>query len=154
MLTPMVCRSAPSHSSGPLRGRGEGTIGVLLVDDHSLIRVGLARLLKEDSSITIVGEAADGETAVELASRLRPDVVLMDVSMPGLGGVEATRAIKPANPEIKVIALSMHEEHELGSEMRDAGASDYVNKSRAASCIGDAVRACYAQKKRRPPLRG
>lgn len=144
-------KELPHHAEpqgpAPSGERAEGSIGVLLVDDHSLIRVGLARLLKEDSSITIVGEAEDGETAVELASRLRPDVVLMDVSMPGLGGVEATRAIKRANPEIEVIALSMHEEQELGSEIRDAGASDYVNKSQAASRIGDAVRACYAKKR-------
>lgn len=141
-------RRAEPREPAPTEARGKGTIGVLLVDDHSLIRVGLGRLLKEDSSITVVGEAADGETGVELASRLQPDVVLMDVSMPGLGGVEATRAIKRANPEIEVIALSMHEEHELGSEMRDAGASDYVNKSQAASRIGDAVRACYEKKRR------
>jgi len=143
-VPPTVERS-PSEAAG---GRRKGAIRVLLVDDHSLIRVGLARLLKEDSSIDVIGEAADGEEAVDLAVQLSPDVVLMDISMPGMGGVEATRIIKKTNPAIEVIGLSMHEEQELGSDMRDAGASAYVNKSQAASCIGDAIRTCYRDKKR------
>ena len=87
-----------------------------------------------------------GSKAVALAEDLNPDVVLMDISMPGIGGAEATRRIKSANPGIHVIALSMHEESERGSEMLDAGATKYISKSRAASTIGDAIRSCCGSK--------
>lgn len=127
----------------PYNIRGKGSIRVLLVDDHEVLREGMARILLQDSSFSVVGEASDGETAVQLAALLKPDVILMDVMMPGIGGAEATRLIRKANPEIQVIALSIYEEHERGDEMRSAGAAVYLSKSRAALEIADAIRACY-----------
>ena len=144
-FSPLMSAQEPYTSRSDNAGE-EGPIRVILVDDHTLIRVGLARILREDSSFTIVGEAPDGETAVKLAAELNPDVILMDVSMPGMGGAEATRIIKQANPNIQIIALSMYEEREQGTEMRKAGATSYVNKSEAASTIADAIRSCCTQK--------
>lgn len=122
------------------RVRGEGAIRVLLADDHAVLREGLIRILLQDSSFSIVGEASDGKAAVELAAKLTPDVVLIDVMMPGIGGAEATRIIRQANPSIKVIALSMYEERERGAEMREAGAIDYITKNQAAFTVADAIR--------------
>lgn len=130
--------SYPVRSKGPLR--------IILADDHTIVREGLNQILQKDDLFSVIGQAADGETAVALAEELNPDVVLMDISMPGIGGAEATRRIKSANPEIQVIALSMHEESERGSEMLDAGATKYISKSRAASTIGDAIRSCCGSK--------
>lgn len=130
--------SSPVRSKGPLR--------IILADDHTIVREGLIQILQKDDLFSVIGEAPDGETAVALAQELNPDVVLMDISMPGIGGAEATRRIKSANPGIHVIALSMHEESERGSEMLDAGATKYISKSRAASTIGDAIRSCCGSK--------
>ena len=128
------------HSSSP--NRKKGPLRVILADDHTIVREGLIQILKQDKLVDVIGEAPDGETAVALAADLVPDVVLMDISMPGIGGIEATRLIKRANPTIQIIALSMHEESERGTEMQEAGAAAYINKSKAASTIGDAIRAC------------
>ena len=122
--------------------RGKGPIRVLLADDHAVLREGLIRILLQETSFSIVGEAEDGETAVQLADQLTPHVVLMDVMMPGIGGAEATRRIRRAHPEIQVIALSMYEERERGAEMREAGAADYITKSQAAVSVADAIRSC------------
>ena len=132
------------HMPSLSKTKNQGPVRIVLADDHTIVREGLIQILKKDEQFDIVGEAADGETAVALADELKPDVVLMDISMPGIGGIEATRLIKQAHPEIQVIALSMHEESERGSEMHDAGAAAYINKSRAASTIGDAIRSCCA----------
>lgn len=123
----------------------DGTIRVLLADDHSVLREGLIKILSQDSTISIVGEAANGESAVELAAKLKPDVILMDVMMPGMGGAEATRSIKHTNPNIQVIALSMYEEHERGSEMKEAGASAFITKRKAASTVVDIIHTCCKQ---------
>jgi len=81
---------------------------VLIVDDHGIVRQGLKALFNKQADIKVVGEAEDGNTAVEMASRLTPDIVIMDVTMPNLNGIDATRAITRNNPNTKVIALSMH----------------------------------------------
>lgn len=122
--------------------RVEGTIRVVLADDHAVLREGLVRILLQDPSFSVVGEASDGETAVEMALKLRPDVVLMDVMMPGIGGAEATKLIKKSAPDVQVIALSMYEENERGEEMYAAGATDYITKSQAAFTIAHAIRSC------------
>jgi signal transduction histidine kinase len=119
--------------------RIDGQIRILLVDDHAIIREGLSQILLKDKHFQVVGEAPDGETAVALAAQLQPDVILMDVTMPGMGGVETTRLIKSASPHIHIIALSMFDEREKSSEMREAGASDYINKSKAASNIAETI---------------
>lgn len=102
---------------------------VLIADDHGIIRDGLKALIKKQADFEVVGEAEDGNTAVEMASRLTPDVVIIDVTMPNLNGVDATRAIVRNNPNTKVIALSMHTEKTIVREMLKAGAYSYVLKS-------------------------
>lgn len=104
------------------------SIRVLLVDDHQLTRLGLKTALSRDKDIQIVGEAADGATAVELARQLRPDVVLMDIQLPGLNGVEATRRIVQELPDVKVIMLTMYREEQLTVEALRMGAKGYLHK--------------------------
>jgi CheY-like chemotaxis protein len=118
-------------------------IRLLLVDDHAIMRQGLTKLLGDEADMEIAGEASDGETAIEMVRDLAPDVVLMDISMPGMGGVAATRAIHSSHPEAIVIGLSMFEEPERAAEMRKAGASDYVTKSDASEKLVEAIRACW-----------
>jgi DNA-binding NarL/FixJ family response regulator len=125
--------TAPSVPGTPIR--------VLLADDHAVVREGLARLLGGEPDIEIVGQAADGQEAVELAARLLPDIVLMDMSMPRLNGVEATRAIRNENPDIRVIGLSMFEESDRAQALRDAGAVGYLTKSGPPRELLQAIRA-------------
>jgi DNA-binding NarL/FixJ family response regulator len=106
---------------------------LLLVDDHAVVREGLRALLASDPRFEIVGEASEGEGAVSAATSLHPDVVVMDVSMPGLNGVQATRRLKAQNPETRVVALTVHEEGGYLRSLLDAGAAGYVLKRSAAS---------------------
>jgi DNA-binding NarL/FixJ family response regulator len=101
---------------------------VLLADDHQLMRQGLRSMLDEQENLRVVGEADEGRTAVRLAKELRPDLVIMDVTMPDLNGIDATRQIRSENPRVKVIALSMHAERQFVMEMLGAGASGYLPK--------------------------
>jgi CheY-like chemotaxis protein len=117
-------------------------IRVLLADDHRLTRQGLAHLLMEEEDIEIVGEAVDGETAVNLARQLLPNVIIMDISMPGMNGIEATRLIHAELPDIQVIGLSMYGESERAAAMRDAGAAAYLTKSGATDAVIAAIRVC------------
>lgn len=105
-----------------------GDIGILLADDHKLMREGLRMLISEQENMVVVAEAEDGETAVTLSEKLRPDIVIMDISMPGLNGIDATVRIRDAHPDIKVIALSMHLDNRMIQEMFKAGASAYLLK--------------------------
>lgn len=109
-------------------------IRVLLADDHALLREGLRRAL-EDAGLAVVGEAADGEEAVRLAEEHRPDVVLMDVSMPRLGGVEATRMIRARVPEVDVVILTMHSDEAVMTDALRAGAAGYLVKD----CTSDEI---------------
>ena len=104
-------------------------ITVLLADDHHLVRRGFRRLLEDDSRIEVVGEAADGEEAVKLATELRPQVVVMDAAMPGMSGMAATRLIRSASQDIKILMLSMHSEETVVRQAMDAGASGYILKN-------------------------
>jgi CheY-like chemotaxis protein len=115
-------------------------IRVLLADDHAITRKGLRQLLGEEPDILIVGEATDGLEAVELAGGLHPDVLLMDINMPRLNGVNATRAIHQAHPAIRIIGLSMFEDHERAQAMHDAGAVDYVTKGAPINDLIAAIR--------------
>ena len=103
-------------------------IKVLLCDDHTLFREGIKAILKDDLSVEIVGEAADGRKAVAKALQLHPDVVLMDIAMPNLSGFDATRRILQVNPKAKVLILTMYEEEEVINRCLNAGASGYVLK--------------------------
>lgn len=116
-------------------------IQVILVDDHTVIRQGIVSLLKVAPDVEIVGEAADGEAAVELARTVRPDVILMDVCMPGMDGVQATRLIHDEMPQVRVIGLSMFEEAEMAFLMREAGAVGYLSKNGPSDAMISAIRA-------------
>ena len=115
-------------------------IRVLLADDHAIFRRGLVDLLQQEPDIDVVAEAGDGETAVDLALRVRPDVVLMDVAMPGLDGVATTQRIIAALPGVRVVALSAHEADDMAELMRKAGARAYVSKGGAPEALIAAVR--------------
>lgn len=117
-----------------------GAIRLLLVDDHAVLRQGIASLLATESDFRIVGEAEDGEKAIELARDLEPDVILMDFSLPKVDGVEATRVIHGELPEIRVIGLSMFEEADRATAMMDAGASAYLSKAGRADALVSAIR--------------
>ncbi|MGD8969125.1 MAG: response regulator transcription factor [Anaerolineae bacterium] len=112
---------------------------LLLVDDHEIVRAGLRSLLERHQSVKIVGEASSGKEAVELAVELKPDVVLMDVSMGDMDGVEATRRIKERAPEVNVLALTVHEEEAYFFEMLTAGASGYVPKRASPQILLTAI---------------
>lgn len=115
-------------------------IRLLLVDDHQIMREGLRSLIREESDFVIVGEAEDGRTAIEYAEKLGPHVILLDISMEGLNGIEATRQIKQNHPTIKIIGLSVHADRALVGEMLKAGASGYLHKDSAFDELGDAIR--------------
>jgi|MudIll2142460700_1097286.scaffolds.fasta_scaffold14133_3 DNA-binding NarL/FixJ family response regulator len=115
------------------------SIRILLVDDHQLLREGFRSLISEQSNMTVVGEAEDGRSAVQLAARLSPDVVVMDISMPGMNGIEAARQILAANPVVKIMALSMHLDRRMVLEMFKSGASGYLLKECAFDEVVQAV---------------
>jgi PAS domain S-box-containing protein len=115
-------------------------IRILLVDDHQIMRQGLRSMLESEPGFDVAAEAMDGEMAVELAASVRPDVVLMDINMPKLNGVEATRRIKHRFPDIAVIGLSMHEDPKLEQLMYEAGAAVYLSKGTAFNIVCDTIR--------------
>lgn len=134
---PLVKAAEPPGGAAPPR-----PIRLLLVDDHTLVRQGLGTLLRQERGIQLVGEAAGGESALDLVDRLRPDAVLMDIQMPGMSGIEATRIIHQRFPEVQVIGLSMHQDVDMAEAMRSAGAVGYVSKSDLSDTILAAVLAC------------
>ena len=115
-------------------------IKVLIVDDHAVLRAGLTALLEDEGDMTVIGEASNGEDAIELARTLRPDVVIMDLSMPGLGGLEATRRISALELGVKILVLTAHAEEEYLFPVLDAGGSGYVTKTRADDDLINAIR--------------
>ncbi len=115
-------------------------IRVLLVDDHETVREGLRLLLDSQSDMEVVAEAADGRAAVEFNERLRPQVVVMDLSMPEMNGLQATQAIKRSHPGTAIVALTRHDDAAFVDELKKAGASAYVLKQSASRELLDAVR--------------
>ena len=113
---------------------------ILFADDHGIVRDGLRMLFSNVPDITVVGEAADGEAAVRMASSLKPDLAILDISMPKVNGIQATRIIKERHPEIKVLILTIHEDEEYVFEMIKAGANGYVVKNAEKNEILSAVR--------------
>ena len=119
-------------------------IRLLLVDDHEIVRAGLKMLLESQSDINIVAEAGNGMQAIEMVDRLSPDVIVMDITLPDISGIEATRRIKQSHPEVAIIALTIHEDEQYFFEMLKAGASGYVPKRAASDDLIQAVRAAFA----------
>ncbi len=118
-------------------------IRILMADDHTLLRNGIRALLEGESDMTVVGEAEDGREAVRLAGKLHPHVVLMDISMPLLNGLEATRQIKHEHPEINVLVLTMYDHEEYFRQVLEVGASGYLIKRAAASDLVAAIRSIH-----------
>ena len=110
-------------------------IRVLVVDDHELVRIGLRQILADYPAIRIVAEAADGETALRLNRRLKPDIVLLDVQLPGLSGFEVTSRLKQASPGVGIIILSVHEHPPFPEQLIGAGASAAASAARASRSI-------------------
>ncbi len=142
-LPPDRRREPPPAAAGlhePLAATGEPRTRVLVVDDHAVLRRGLLSLLEPHDDIVVIGEASNGAEGVALARRLLPDVVLMDVAMPVLDGIEATRRITTEHPGIRVIALSMHETADTEARMLAAGADTYVSKAGSGAELVAAIR--------------
>jgi two-component system, NarL family, response regulator NreC len=118
-------------------------ITLILVDDHQVVRTGLRMLLENQTDLVIVGEASSGEEAIQLVDRLRPEVVIMDITLPDISGIEATRRLKASHPEIAVVALTIHEDEQHFFEMLQAGASGYVPKRAAPQDLVAAIRAAH-----------
>ncbi len=116
-------------------------IRVIVADDHTLVREGVRMILAKESDLEVVGEASDGQQALGLVENLKPDVVIMDISMPGMGGIEATQRLRERHPKVAVLALTMHEEETYVFRLLRAGASGYVLKRAAAQDLVQAVRA-------------
>ena len=117
------------------------TTRLLLVDDHAVVRSGLRMLLENERDVEIIGEATSASEAIEAAMRLKPDVILMDIGLPDLSGIDATREIKKRVPNVSVVALTIHEDEEYFFKMLEAGASGYVPKRAAPEELLTAIRA-------------
>ena len=117
---------------------------VLLVDDHVVVRQGLKALLADEPDIEVIGEASNGREALDRLAELAPDVILMDISMPGLNGIEATRQIQQRYPDVRVVVLSMHANEEYVFQVLQAGASGYVLKQSDSLEVLTAIRAAVA----------
>ena len=117
------------------------TIRLLLVDDHAVVRSGLRMMLDNESDAEIVGEASSAAEAIEAAMRLKPNVILMDIGLPDLSGIDATREIKKRAPDVSIVALTIHEDEEYFFKMLEAGASGYVPKRAAPEELLTAIRA-------------
>lgn len=116
-------------------------IRVMIVDDHALFRSGLRLLLQTQSDIEVVGETGDGKEGIEIVAALKPDVVLMDLSMPGVAGLEATKEIRRIAPDVKVLVLTMHEDDAYLRPLFQAGACGYLLKRAADTALLEAIRA-------------
>ncbi|MCV9920350.1 UvrY/SirA/GacA family response regulator transcription factor [Pseudomonas sp. BT-42-2] len=119
-------------------------IRVLVVDDHDLVRTGITRMLADIEGLQVVGEADSGESALKLARELKPDVVLMDVKMPGIGGLEATRKLLRSHPDTKVVAVTVCEEDPFPTRLLQAGAAGYLTKGAGLDEMVQAIRLAFA----------
>ena len=116
-------------------------ITLLIADDHTLVREGIVAMLKLYDDIEVVGQASDGKETIQMAGKLRPDIILMDIAMPGLGGLEATIEIKKTHPDIKILVLSQYDDKEYVSRFLKAGVSGYILKKAIGNELISAIRA-------------
>ncbi|MDF1811249.1 MAG: response regulator transcription factor [Verrucomicrobiales bacterium] len=119
------------------------SITIILADDHTIVREGLRSLLKSESDIKIIGEAEDGRSTVEMTAKLRPDVVVMDIAMPQLNGIEATRQILQKLPKTKILILSAHSDDAYVEKIMALGAKGYLIKQSASHVLADSIRGVY-----------
>jgi PAS domain S-box-containing protein len=131
---------APEETTYRRRRTSSGRIRVLIVDDHKILRQGLSSIISREPDLDLVGEAKDGVEAITLTRQLDPDVVIMDIEMPGFNGIEATRAILAERPAVRVVGLSMHTREDMEESMRAAGASEYLPKDGPAENLLAAIR--------------
>jgi DNA-binding NarL/FixJ family response regulator len=136
----MTNETQATTANGASPARATSKIRVLLADDHTILRAGVRMMLNAQPDIEVVGEASDGRHAIAEAQRLLPDVILMDITMPDLNGIEATRQVKRLLPEIKVLILTMHENEEYLFQVLRAGASGYMLKEAADTELISAIR--------------
>ena len=118
-------------------------ITILMADDHVVVRESIRRSLERDPNFLVVGEASDGEEAVEMARRLKPKVIIMDISMPKLNGIEATRRIKKFQPQTAILILTAYDYEQYTSPLLEAGAAGYLLKDISSSALIDAVKTVY-----------
>lgn len=118
---------------------------VLLVDDHDIVRKGVRYLLKSNPTLAICGEAANGREAIEKVRVLKPDLVLMDLIMPVMGGIEATASIRRRYPKTKIVVLSLHDSPQIAKAVKAAGANAYVTKSGGAPTLLNTINAVFEQ---------
>ena len=128
----------------PYLNRVTRKVRIVVCDDHALFAEGVKAILRDDRSIEVIGQAREGRQAVELARKLRPDIVLMDIEMPGLNGFEATRLIRKSAEGTKIIMLTMHSDEEVVARCLDAGAAGYILKDVPPSQLVDAIHAVEA----------
>ncbi|MCW8870977.1 MAG: response regulator [Proteobacteria bacterium] len=119
-------------------------IKLLLVDDHDIVRTGIKMVIEKMADIKIIGEATNGQQAIDMAQDLKPDVVLMDINMPRISGLEATRRIAQSDPYIRIIILTIHAQNPYPKQLLDAGATGYLTKGCAAEELESAIRQVYA----------
>lgn len=122
-------------------------INILLVDDHDLVRLGINRLLSDIKGFNIVGEARSGEEGIEQVNKFKPDVVLMDVKMPGMGGLEATKRIVKQHPKIKVLVVTVYGDEPYPSRVLQAGATGYMTKGASVEEMVQAINSVYSGKR-------
>lgn len=151
--TPQVCKPSPqvretsSPSASVLQASGAeklpelqsqrrpGARTIVVADDHAIFREGLINMLSQDSDFQVIGQAADGQEAMEVVQRLQPDILIVDVTMPRLSGIQVTTQLSRAMPELKIVGLSMHDHPDMARAMREAGATEYVTKGGASEAL-------------------
>ncbi len=140
-------REQGNEPSAPQIPGGEDEVGmpiaIVIADDHALVREGTRRLLEAEPGLVVVAEAGDGASAVAEVERLKPDVVIMDIAMPGMNGIEATRQIKARQPQVAVLALTAHDDDQYILKLLDAGAAGFLLKDARGRELADAVRAVH-----------
>jgi LuxR family maltose regulon positive regulatory protein len=124
----------------------KSTLNILLVDDHPMLRKGLRLLIESEDGLSVVGESNDGQEAIDRVRELTPDIVVMDINMPNLNGIDATRQILAESPQTRILALSIHSGRQYVENMLEAGAVGYLLKESAPEELIKAIRVCGAGK--------